>query len=509
MEDDEDSSAQECFDKMIFVYPDRPEGYEKAAETYLKMDDYESAEKTLEEGYEMTEDPSVNPEKLHNEWSSLWKEDLPVFTEKDLDLFENMINQTTMVWLCAEELDAETITVSQIINEMLLAYTFPSEGLYTYFFDEDNNIIDTYVEPDPLERFEEGAYPLTGRYVDWITQNWFNLTIDRNLVGENYYFDKDTLYIAAELGYGSGAGYRGEITDYQVLSSADNLYEITFQLNTYVSDEIVGRQTFYFQAYLKNDEQMGHFWCVDKMSKSHYEFIETQDQATEKLKDEDKDFTHNENNGDTIVPEILYADILNQFYNNIKSEWKDVREDYAMLGEDISYLFPMYYYSADYINNIGYTFIDLDDNNVPELLVGIDEDGSKSSNVIYDIYTYQNKKIIHLASSEERKRYKLCDDNSVYSWQSGGAWTSSQSIYCLNPGETTLSLVETVGSDIDYDSQNVFWYRATSEWFNSQTYTYDDSKRTIISESETNSILATWPQTTEFHLTMFVDYTAR
>ena len=274
LEDDEYSLAQECFDKMIFIYPDRPEGYEKAAEMYLKMDDYESAEKTLEEGYEKTKDPSVNPEKLHNEWASLWKEDLPVFTEKDLDLFENMINQTTMVWLCAEELDAENITVSQIINEMLLANAFPGEGLYTYFFDEDNNIMDTYVEPDPLGRFEEGAYPLTGRYVDWITQNWFNLTIDRSLFGENYYFDKDTLYIAAELGYGSGVGYRGEITDYQVLSSTDNLYEITFQLNTYGSDEIVGQQTFYFQAYLKNDEQMGHFWCVSHMFKSKYENLD-------------------------------------------------------------------------------------------------------------------------------------------------------------------------------------------------------------------------------------------
>ena len=75
LEEDNYQLAQNCFTRMISIYTDRSEGYEKAAETYLMMNDYQSAEQILTEGFEKTQDYSLKPDILIEEWAYKWAYD--------------------------------------------------------------------------------------------------------------------------------------------------------------------------------------------------------------------------------------------------------------------------------------------------------------------------------------------------------------------------------------------------------------------------------------------------
>ena len=75
LDDNDYLSALKCFNMIIDLYPDKSEGYKIAADTYLKMDDYSSAEQILTKGFEKTQDYSIHPDILTEEWAYKWAYD--------------------------------------------------------------------------------------------------------------------------------------------------------------------------------------------------------------------------------------------------------------------------------------------------------------------------------------------------------------------------------------------------------------------------------------------------
>lgn len=202
----------------------------------------------------------------------------------------------------------------------------------------------------------------------------------------------------------------------------------------------------------------------------------------------------------TLNPEVLYSDILDMFYYNISSDWAEYRTRSSFHDGEVSYLFPQYHFDSSYIDKIGYSFIDLDDNGTPELLIWMreekDADNPEYKSMIYDLYTYVNGNITHVESSGERDRFYLCEDNTIYNESSGGATDSVMAHYRLNSGEAELSIIESVYTKAaDDGEQNIDWYHVTQDG------------ETMVSEAEGLEI---WKQmesqTVNFDLTMFSEY---
>ena len=115
----------------------------------------------------------------------------------------------------------------------------------------------------------------------------------------------------------------------------------------------------------------------------------------------------------------LYRDIIDLYYEQILHGWRDIG------GLDFSQMF-YYPYSlpdADTITDpadAGFTLLDLDNNGIPELIVSTVE--HSSSGLIYDLYTWSDGKVIHLASSMGiRITYYLGANNHIYHHGTGGA----------------------------------------------------------------------------------------
>ncbi len=198
-------------------------------------------------------------------------------------------------------------------------------------------------------------------------------------------------------------------------------------------------------------------------------------------------------------PEVLYAEILDLFYNNISSGWEEYRYKDSVTEGDVSYLFPRYNSAPSYVDKIGYAFIDLDSNGIPELLIGMDDasgtGNSSEANTIYDLYTYADEDIKHLASSGERSHYYLCGDNTIINYASGGAASANYLHYCMNDSGDDLAVLEYVYSEPDDDWENTYWYHEKA------------GSKTEISEEKAYEIIGNWPEKVGFEFKMFSEYT--
>ena len=93
----------------------------------------------------------------------------------------------------------------------------------------------------------------------------------------------------------------------------------------------------------------------------------------------------------------------------------------------------MYYSSPSYIDRIGYSLIDFNDDGVKELLIGMRTGVTEhTQGIIYELYTYVDDKIIQLATSGERYFYQLCKDYTIYYEGTDGAYPYLYNHYQLS-----------------------------------------------------------------------------
>ena len=184
-----------------------------------------------------------------------------------------------------------------------------------------------------------------------------------------------------------------------------------------------------------------------------------------------------------------YEDILDIFYNGISNQWADDDD-----STDVSY---MWYMDPDAsLSNTGYALIDLDGDGVSELLVSKDsESWGAGDGMIYDLYTLRDGKVIHLASSSERDRYYLCNDNMIANEASDSAWDTRYSFYTVSSDEDGLVLKESIVYHGQEDEETP-WLHGTSE----------AGELTPIEEEEAQQMIDSYEHL-PFDLSLFDSYT--
>lgn len=256
------------------------------------------------------------------------------------------------------------------------------------------------------------------------------------------------------------------------IKSFDSQYYCPYKME-YEDDQIV---VTFEGSTLENGDGNS---CVVNLKDYTYSFLE--DATAADIKDDDIG---------------AYRDVLDMFYYKISGGWNKT--------EDVSYLFYWGYSPIQSLADAGYALMDLDKNGVPELLVTSVTDAADG--LIYDLYTCVNDKVVHLATSGERYRYYLCDDNTIYLESSGGAENSSYEIYEVEPGKDLLKLKELVVYD-GYKDQNNPWFYG-QEIFYDEMNGYDTDKMTKITEEEALNIIHGY-ETASIQLNSFEQYSVR
>lgn len=194
-----------------------------------------------------------------------------------------------------------------------------------------------------------------------------------------------------------------------------------------------------------------------------------------------------------MAAETIYSDILDMFYYKISNDWNGY--------EEVSYLFYWVNTDVKNLSDAGYAFIDLNNDGVLELLVT--SVGAATEGMIYDLYTYKNGRIIHLATCGERYRYYLCADNTIYYEESGGAMLNSYKKYIVDANKDSLRLEEMVLYDGYEDEKNPWYYGKEDCYDEIDGYNKECMKH--ITEADAWDIISGY-QITDFQINFFDSY---
>ena len=200
-----------------------------------------------------------------------------------------------------------------------------------------------------------------------------------------------------------------------------------------------------------------------------------------------------------------YQEILDKIYYGILNQWQDINFESALSSEhDISCLWYFPYTSVHSLADGGYMLVDLNEDGVSELIISPISAASVSdqynTGMIYDLYTYQNGQVLHLATSAERDRYNLCDNQIVANEGSSGAADSSFRYYEIEKNTGALTLKEQVRY---YGMDN-----PDNPWFYETTDTYDPSEMIQVSETEAANVINQYTYL-PLDLTLFEGYAPR
>lgn len=198
-------------------------------------------------------------------------------TNKDFKKFENYISECASVHF-DNDFDLEKITTADIISKYLARPIALSNGSsYSYFYgecerynknDEDYSS-SSIVDPKGLFIHAE---MLEADKADWIIKNVFEKTPDHSLSSKvsfdletnrwrgGYYYQGNYLYIS----YAEGDGEEPSPKIIEKYQLSDGNYGFVV-LTDYGSDS--STKTSYYVAKLKEDENIGRYWCILKGSK--------------------------------------------------------------------------------------------------------------------------------------------------------------------------------------------------------------------------------------------------
>ena len=139
-----------------------------------------------------------------------------------------------------------------------------------------------------------------------------------------------------------------------------------------------------------------------------------------------------------------------------------------------------WFYMSTFVHG-GYYLIDLDNNGIPELLLG--ENGQQAwAGTIYEVYTIKDGKAVKLLNGGERGNSMLCMNNIICYEGSGSAFHNEWAFYKLSNGELVLETGIIFNDEPNYGDPDNPWNLCYGE------LSMEDSVK--ITEEEARAIIA-------------------
>lgn len=149
----------------------------------------------------------------------------------------------------------------------------------------------------------------------------------------------------------------------------------------------------------------------------------------------------------TLADYPQYKEIVQKYYEGASAGWNISQ----FQENNLCYLAG--YYSD--INKLGYCLLDVDSDGIDELFIGTTEDEGYEG-MFFDMYTLTDGKAELVATSGERDRYYLCEDNTIANEGSSSAFLSVNYYYEYKSGK--LNLQDGIVYDEEINLQNPWFY---------------------------------------------------
>ena len=162
-----------------------------------------------------------------------------------------------------------------------------------------------------------------------------------------------------------------------------------------------------------------------------------------------------------------YTEILDLYYQALSENWSA-----GVFWEHEMSPLSVYCYEGDALKNVGYAFLDVNEDENDELLIGSISGDDFVEKMIFELYTIENNEVRQVFAGSERDRYYICKketgDYSFVNSGSGGAMS------------TILRFCDLNGSKLKIGSGICMEY----EWYKMDDASKDISEGILIAEDE-------------------------
>ncbi len=185
-----------------------------------------------------------------------------------------------------------------------------------------------------------------------------------------------------------------------------------------------------------------------------------------------------EGDASTYYIDVAYPEQIGRYYTALSEKWDEGK----YLDNAMSAL-PYYYYEGDPLENVGFGFVDLDNDGRWELIIGAIMNAERDPSV-FEIWTLVDGEPVMLAQGGSRNRYALQyveEDRMWYVVNEGSSSAFHHATHYLMLSEGKLEVVQGIVFDASADEQN--------PWFLTYDLDWDVTNDEPIDEETANAIL--------------------
>ena len=176
--------------------------------------------------------------------------------------------------------------------------------------------------------------------------------------------------------------------------------------------------------------------------------------------------------------DVVYTEQIARYHTALSEQWTEGQ----YFDNGMSPL-PIYYYESNPLENVGFGFVDLDNDGHWELVIGAILNAEQDPSV-FEIWTLVDGEPVMLAQGSPRNRYLLQymeEDTMWYVVNEGSGSAANHATYYLMLNEGKFEVVQGIVFDAVADEQN--------PWFLTHDLDWDVSNGEPIDEETANAIL--------------------
>ena len=185
--------------------------------------------------------------------------------------------------------------------------------------------------------------------------------------------------------------------------------------------------------------------------------------------------------------DVVYAQQIERYYTAISQQW----DENAYLEHEMSPL-AAHYYEGKPLDNVGFTFMDLDGDGIGELIIGAIKK-AENDPLIFEIWALKNDEPVMLAQSGSHNRYYLqyAEEDDLWSvaYEAENS-AANRAIYYLQLFEGKFKVIQGVIFDAVVN-ENAPWFMAYDlDWNVSNDMPIDEDTANSVMNAERRTYAA-------------------
>ena len=205
--------------------------------------------------------------------------------------------------------------------------------------------------------------------------------------------------------------------------------------------------------------------------------------ATEAAPEDAEEDIVYEGDASTYYIDVAYAEQIGRYYTALMEKWDEDKYIENGMSEVLAA-----YYDGNPLDNVGFGFVDLDNDGHRELIIGAIQD-AETEPAVFEIWTLVDNKPVMVAQAGARNQYSLQyseEDCAWYVANEGSNSASNNGTYYLMLIEGKFEVMQGIIYDAQADEENPWFMAYDLDWDVSNDEPIDEDTAYAILETNRN-----------------------